>query len=106
MRDVTVNELLMRWEWKPLRHCPGRFVLITHGTPVSLETLIGDDFRAHRFTNSTARDPVIVVPLEEGGLISYARRDGSVIHTLNTPSGFARKLAQLGINLLAGKAED
>jgi hypothetical protein len=32
-----------------------------------------------------------------GGLISYARGDGSYLHTLNTPDGFARKLRQLGI---------
>jgi hypothetical protein len=35
----------------------------------------------------------------DGGLISYARSDGSFVHTLATPEGFARKLAALGIDL-------
>ena len=48
---------------------------------------------------AAARDPVHVAALDGGGLISYARPDGSWAHTLNTPEGFARKLAQLGIVL-------
>jgi len=46
-----------------------------------------------------ARDTVLVAPLDRGGVISYQRADGSFVHTLNTPEGFARKLAQLGIIL-------
>jgi hypothetical protein len=32
-------------------------------------------------------------------VISYARHDGTHVHTLNTSHGFARKLAPLGISL-------
>ena len=32
----------------------------------------------------TARDPVIVTPFEDGGLISYRKADGLFLHTLNT----------------------
>ena len=34
--------------------------------------------------------------LEGWGLISYARSDGSWLHTANTPEGFRRKLTDLG----------
>lgn len=45
----------------------------------------------------TARDPVIVTPLDAGGLISYRKADGMFLHTLNSREGFERKLRQLGI---------
>lgn len=44
-----------------------------------------------------AKDPVIVTPFEDGGLISYRKADGMFLHTLNTRDGFERKLHQLGI---------
>lgn len=46
-------------------------------------------------TSSAARDFVIVTVLEDGGLISFKRSDGTYLHTLNTPDGFARKRAEL-----------
>ena len=46
-----------------------------------------------------ARDPVLVVAFTDGGLISYLREDGTLMHTLNTSDGFYRKLRQLGIEL-------
>ena len=44
-----------------------------------------------------AADPIEVVPLEGGSLLSYRKTDGRYVHTLNTPDGLARKLAQLGL---------
>jgi hypothetical protein len=46
---------------------------------------------------AAARDPVVVARLDDGGLISYRRPDGTYLHTLNTREGFERKLQQLGI---------
>lgn len=46
---------------------------------------------------AAAKDPVIVTPFEDGGLISYRQADGLFLHTLNTRDGFERKLRQLGI---------
>jgi hypothetical protein len=43
------------------------------------------------------RDAVLVAKFPDGGLISYMREDDTVMHTLNTPDGLARKLRQLGI---------
>ena len=45
-----------------------------------------------------ARDPVIVTPFEDGGLISYRKPDSLFLHTLNTREGFERKLAQLRLS--------
>jgi hypothetical protein len=49
----------------------------------------------HRVT--AAKDPVIVASLDDGGLISYRKPDGTFVHTLNSREGFERKLQQLGI---------
>ena len=46
---------------------------------------------------ATAKDPVIVTPFEDGGLISYRKADGLFVHTLNTREGLERKLRQLAI---------
>ena len=51
------------------------------------------------FHVGTARDTVLVLVLEGGGLITYVRPDDSYFHTLNDESGFQRKLVQLGIIL-------
>jgi len=51
------------------------------------------------FSSLKAKDCVLVVPLKDGGIISYRQTDGRLIHTLNTPEGFSRKLHQLGITL-------
>ncbi len=51
------------------------------------------------FSSHEAKDRVLVWPLPDGGLIAYEQLDGRLIHTLNTPAGFSRKLGQLGIIL-------
>jgi len=51
------------------------------------------------FSSLEAKDTVLVIPLTDGGLIAYQQTDGRLIHTLNTPDGFSRKLHQLGITL-------
>jgi hypothetical protein len=70
-----------------------------------LASLLESDCHAQAFMTDAAKDRVLVVPLEDGGLISYARADGRVVHTLNTAEGFDRKLSQLGISLQRIKDE-
>ncbi len=70
-----------------------------------LDSLLGSDCHAQAFTSEAAKDRVLVVPLEDGGLISYARADGRMVHTLNTAEGFGRKLSQLRISLERAKVE-
>ena len=102
---VSLHTLLDRWQWKPIRNCPGRFILVTTDRSVPLDTLVGSDCHAQVFACEAAKDKVLVVPLDVGGLISYARGDGSVVHTLNTAEGFDRKLSQLGISPAVNKVE-
>jgi len=102
---VSLQTLLNRWHWRPIRNCPGRLVLVTTDRSIPLDTLLGSDAHAQTFTSDMARDKILVVPLDDGGLISYTRADGSVVHTLNTEEGFGRKLSQLGISLTMDGAE-
>jgi len=95
---LTWHDLYARYPWRPIRGCPGRFVLAVREPCQSAPAVaFGLDRPERAFDCASARDRVLVVDLAEGGLISYQRDDGSFVHTLNTPEGFARKLAALGI---------
>ena len=92
---MTFAALMAGRPWKPIRDCPGRYVRPpTDETPAQL---LGVDVSTREYQRPTARDPIIVAPLADGGIISYRRSDGRYVHTLNTAEGFARKLQQLGI---------
>jgi hypothetical protein len=95
---MTFDKLLKAWDWKPISHCPGRYVLKGARNNLRPQELLVDDAQAKEYHVESAPDAVVVVELEGGGLISYRREDGSFLHTLNTPEGFRRKLLQLGIN--------
>lgn len=96
---MTFDELMRAWAWKPIRNCPGRYVLDDARHDLRPQEILGDAAAVKEYCVEAARDAVLVVELSEGGLISYRRDDGSFLHTLNTPEGFRRKLAQLGITL-------
>ena len=96
---MTFEQVQARWPWRPIRNCPGRCVLARQEEPLSFNTLLGIPCSPHPFSSPGAKDPVFVLPLQNGGLISYEQSDGHFIHTLNTSEGFSRKLAQLGITL-------
>jgi hypothetical protein len=96
---MTFDELMRSYDWKPIRNCPGRYVLRGAQSDLSLESLLKDEVEISEFHPALARDAVLVAELEDGGIISYRQRDGSLVHTLNTPEGFRRKLLQLEINL-------
>jgi hypothetical protein len=65
----------------------------------TVSDLVGEPVPEVPLCSPNAADAVIVTPLEGGGLISFKRRDGTYRHTLNTPDGFARKLAHLGLTI-------
>ena len=97
---MTFAELFKTHKWKPIRNCPGRYVLQeAERKLLSVEELTGGTTEVSAHKVSAARDLVLVAALDRGGIISYQRADGSLLHTLNTPEGFERKLRQLGINL-------
>jgi hypothetical protein len=96
---MTFKRLLEGWDWKPIRNCPGRFILSAARANLRPEELLGEPVDVGVYQVDAAKDTVLVVRLDEGGLISYQKQDGRCVHTLNTPEGFQRKLRQLGISL-------
>lgn len=88
--------LLASGEWAPIPGCPGRWRLRGPASPVGPAELLGvDPARVARERSPRARDEVLILPLLDGGLISYRRPDGAHVHTLGDAAGFARKLRQL-----------
>ena len=61
--------------------------------------IVGTDADVLVFNLSSAPDPVHVVVLGDGGLISYKKETGLFIHTLCDSAGFSRKLENLGIRI-------
>jgi len=96
---MTLDDLMKAWTWRPIPGCPGRYTLREASPYLSLEALLGPGAQAIEFRVEAAKDAVLVVSLDRGGVISYKRDDGSFLHTLNTEEGFERKLAQLGIDV-------
>jgi hypothetical protein len=96
---MNFDQLFHRFDWKPVARCEGRFVLRNAGANLTFSDLIGEHIVVREFKVEAARDTVMVVRFEGGGLISYRREDGSCLHTLNNDEGFRRKLAQLGIDI-------
>ena len=102
---MKLDDLMKAWTWRPILGCPGRYALREASPYLSLEALLGPEAQAIEFRVETAKDVVLVVSLDRGGIISYKRDDGSFLHTLNTEEGFERKLAQLGIDVRGKKGE-
>ena len=94
---VTFAALIDRWAWRPIPNCPGRYVLAAGPVAAPPEEIVPGASGGSEHVSVTARDPVIVTPFEDGGLISYRKADGTFLHTLNTREGLDRKLLQLGI---------
>ena len=94
--DVRINLCSPMGHWRPIRHCRGRYCLVTSNSRLPVSALISDTPGTICRVRA-ARDPVLVVEFEGGGPISYLREDGTLMHTLNTSEGFRRKLRQLGI---------
>lgn len=97
MSSMNAAELVHDWDGRPIPGCPGRWVLRA-AARLSPEALSRTTPRL-RARTAGARDEVIITVLADGGLISYAKPDGTFVHTANDRDGFARKLAALGITL-------
>jgi hypothetical protein len=98
-KEMTVQELLAARKWKLIPNCPGRYVLKKPEPTLSPAQLANVDYAPRESRVDAAKDLVLVLALEGGGLITYRRPDGSYHHTLNDQSAFQRKLAQLRITL-------
>ena len=92
--SATRARLLTELPWKPIRGCPGRLVLDGLSERF-VEELAGPASPASPLTSKMAPDPIVIVQLADGGLISYVKPDGRWLHTLATPEAFERKCRQL-----------
>jgi hypothetical protein len=116
--DISGNilELFRAYRWKPIPNCTGRYTCRDHAVVSSLtplELLLGcanmehpaSPWKQWEFRPREGRDDTIwVVPLDEEyttGLITYQKTQSlgpnRYVHTLNTKSGFRRKLEVVGI---------
>ncbi len=103
---MTFDELMGKWPFRPIRNCPGRYVLPPSEFAGPPQQLLGPGFETRELPSGTARDTVIVAAFGDGGgLISYRRADGTHVHTLNTAEGLERKLRELGDLPPAGSPE-
>jgi hypothetical protein len=104
------------WPWKPIKNCPGRYVVSKVGDGISpervVETLLakqresqlGEDHmvRWRRFKRDSDHDDVFIAVFLDrtgGGLITFCKTKGvgeSFVHTLNEPDGLVRKCKALG----------
>ena len=90
-------DVMSRWRWRAIRHCPGRFVFAGGSTRMPPSEISAPHLSTTEHIVAAAADPVLVTPFADGGLISYRKSDGTYLHTLNTREGFERKLHALGI---------
>jgi hypothetical protein len=93
---MTFEELLARFDWRAMRGCPGRYLLAGGPTASPPGELFGD-LGFHEARSARASDRVFVAAIGGGGIISYAKENGTFVHTLGDSAGFARKLHALGL---------
>ncbi len=94
---ISFDDILRNRDWKPMPHCPGRYILAGGLSSITFAELLGKDLPVREYRTEKAADPVLVCDLSEGGIISYRKENQYYIHTLCTAEGFQRKLEQLGI---------
>lgn len=92
----SFEDVLSSRDWKPIRGCPGRYVLPGEHD-LEPTAIVGAEADVSEHRVARARDLVVVSRVDDWGLISYRRDNGTYRHTLNTPEGLARKLSDLGI---------
>jgi hypothetical protein len=92
---TTFDTVRAKWNWKAIPDCPGRYVLRGAAENLSIEHVAGEALTVREFNSPTTKDTVLVAVFEGGGLLSFRKPDGRIIHTLNTPEGLARRLARL-----------
>lgn len=81
-----------------MANCPGRYRLRSGQVYPTLPEMIEPGDTVQSFRVPAARDEVLVVCFADGGgLISFRRSNGALVHTLNTKEGLDRKLSALGI---------
>ena len=93
-------------EWKEIRNCPGRYTVrrrrdLARWPPERLlAAALGGNVPPVSLwrDRSSSKDAIHAVRFAGGGgLLTYARADGTFVHTFNTESGLLRKIAALRV---------
>ncbi len=92
------DELMMRWPFRPIPDCPGRFVLRGQGSDLSPEQILGTKLKTVEYQTPSTLDRVLVTEFEDGALLTFVKPNGTHVHTLNTLEGLHRRLRRLGIS--------
>jgi len=114
----SLIRLFASFRWKPIPNCTGRYTCRDHALvslkrPRDLLRDAGIDVECLNIDEVELElpdrpDRIIVMPLDDEnrtGFITYVKDDGSsvrYVHTLNTPSGFRRKLQAIGVDATDG----
>jgi hypothetical protein len=103
----TLQRLYELCHWSEIPNCPGRYVTKRNTvaeamSPINLLHLLGTTDQIYEYDNIgngvRGKDRVAIAQFRDGGgLITYIKPDSRFIHTLNTKSGFNRKLMSLGL---------
>lgn len=91
------SELYRKYNWREIHGCPGRYTM-AGAVHIPLSELTGENNRYTLYKSEKTKDPFYVIPIGNGGIISYVKKEGFLIHTLNSEEGFKRKLEDLGID--------
>jgi len=94
----SIHQLLLRYNCREIENCPGRYIVKNVSNNLSLSELLSEDVEISYHKTPRARDRVAIVELEDGGVISYIRANGTILHTLNNKSGFSRKIHDLELS--------
>ena len=87
---LTFMDLVCRFDGRPIPHCPGRYVLRGVDPTTRPQSVVAEGTVTEHVVEM-ARDKVVVTrlgPRGKWGLISYARVDGTWLHTVNSPGRF------------------
>mmetsp|Transcript_56939 Transcript_56939/g.120881 ORF Transcript_56939/g.120881 Transcript_56939/m.120881 type:complete len:144 (-) Transcript_56939:187-618(-) len=119
VQDPIFITIYSSFRWKMIPNCTGRYTCrdhnaVSHLTPKEMLKAAGLDCSTveklqqyHIPFDAVRKDPIYVNPFNEGeleGLITYVKYhddgDGtSYVHTLNSGSGFQRKLEAINVTL-------
>lgn len=96
--SMKIEDLLKRFQWEQIPNTNGRFTLSQTEPPRPITDLVdAAEIEIKQYPSAHQQELIFVVELEDGGLISYQRKDASFIHTLNSENMFKRKQWELGI---------
>lgn len=102
---INLQRLWEVWIWSEIKNCPGRYVTkhnihATNISPYDLLQSLNISCPIHEYQVENKDTIVIGIFEDGGGLLTYVKKDGRYVHTLNTRSGLLRKVTSLGLDIV------